>query len=68
MAETCDGSKAGCPTDSLSPAGTVCRAAAGDCDRAENCSGSSASCPSDLEAPDATACASDSDPCTLDAC
>jgi len=35
-----------CPVDGLFPAGTVCRPAAGNCDKAEECSGLSPNCPS----------------------
>jgi hypothetical protein len=37
-------------------AGTVCRAAAGECDVAETCSGSSTACPTDAKKANGTAC------------
>src|SRR5262249_19748534 len=41
-----------CPADVISPANTVCRAAADDCDIAEVCNGTSLSCPADQVRPD----------------
>lgn len=43
--------------------GTVCRAAAGVCDRAETCNGSSISCPSDQKTSASTVCRSSADAC-----
>src|SRR5207247_10395885 len=40
----------------FSPASTVCRASAGQCDVAENCTGSSGACPADGFASSATTC------------
>src|SRR5206468_3776065 len=50
--------------------GTVCRAAAGECDLPETCTGSSATCPADTGArkTSGTACTDDGNPCTLDQC
>src|SRR5207249_4406177 len=45
ITESCTGTSASCPANSLQPAGTVCRAAAGACDVAESCTGTSAYCP-----------------------
>jgi hypothetical protein len=55
-AETCDGTAAACPGDTLKAAGTVCRAAAGPCDVAETCSGGSAACPVDTFVAAGTIC------------
>jgi hypothetical protein len=41
-------------------AGTLCRAAVGDCDSAERCSGSTAACPSDMLKPSGAPCPADS--------
>ena len=49
-------------------AGTVCRAAAGQCDVAESCTGSSPACPADGSVPAGTPCTSDGNVCTTDVC
>src|SRR5437016_1118140 len=48
--------------------GTICRAAANECDVAESCTGSSATCPGDTVKAAGTACTDDGNPCTLDRC
>ncbi|CAE7737693.1 ADAM33 [Symbiodinium pilosum] len=62
----CAGTDACCDpaTCALRPAGTVCRAALGECDLAEVCSGSSAICPPDVGKPWGSACTSNSVPST----
>src|SRR5205085_2145444 len=50
VAETCTGSSAECPSDSLASPSTVCRGAAAVCDVAENCTGTSANCPANAVA------------------
>src|SRR5206468_9616790 len=42
--------------DVFSPASTVCRTSAGQCDVAENCTGTSGACPADGFASSATTC------------
>jgi cysteine-rich repeat protein len=44
------------PTCQYEPAGTLCRASAGDCDISETCSGSDDSCPADAYEPATTEC------------
>jgi hypothetical protein len=56
VAETCSGSSASCPADSVAPSSQVCRPSAGSCDVAETCSGSSVSCPADTFASNTTVC------------
>src|SRR5436309_760918 len=100
VAESCTGSSATCPADTVKAAGTactddgnvcttdacngtagapacthpagnagsVCRAAAGECDVAEACTGTSTTCPTDTFQPNGTACTDDGDPCTSDVC
>lgn len=53
---TCDGFLA---------AGTECRAAAGECDRAESCDGSSGACPGDAPVPAGTECRPATGECDL---
>ncbi|MGO9662107.1 MAG: hypothetical protein ACLP66_02210, partial [Polyangia bacterium] len=65
MAEVCDGTAAGCPTDHFAAATTVCRASAGPCDLAETCTGTSAACPADALAPATTVCRASAGPCDL---
>src|SRR5437762_2539086 len=48
--------------------GTICRAAANECDVAESCTGSSATCPADAVKAAGTACTDDGNPCTTDLC
>jgi hypothetical protein len=62
VAETCTGASATCPTDTVVPAGTTCRAANGSCDVEETCSGGP-TCPADGFAPDGTSC-NDGQSCT----
>jgi hypothetical protein len=47
------------------PAGTLCRAAASDCDVAEVCDGASLDCPANQFRPAGTACTADGNPCTI---
>ncbi|HYB98936.1 MAG TPA: hypothetical protein VEC57_07330 [Candidatus Limnocylindrales bacterium] len=65
--DVCDGSSPLCQHPAGN-AGTVCRAAAGECDTAETCSGEAAECPADAKAPADTTCSSDGNVCTLDRC
>src|SRR5207248_5180040 len=65
--DICNSSSATC-THPAGNAGTVCRAAAGDCDVAESCDGTSTSCPTDTEKTAGTACTDDGNACTLDQC
>src|SRR5438034_2037931 len=48
--------------------GTICRAAANECDVAESCTGSSATCPADAVKAAGTACTDEGNPCTSDVC
>src|SRR5207245_4524241 len=67
--DVCNGT-AGAPacTHPAGNAGTVCRAAAGECDVAETCDGTSTACPTDAKQAAGTACTADANPCTLDQC
>src|SRR5205809_813734 len=65
--DVCNGTSATC-THAAGNAGTVCRAAAGECDVADTCTGTSATCPADAKQPAGTACTADTNPCTLDQC
>ncbi|MCX6775947.1 MAG: DNRLRE domain-containing protein [Candidatus Micrarchaeota archaeon] len=57
VAETCTGSSATCPADSVRPNTYVCRAAVpGGCDVAEKCDGSTKTCPADSFKPLHTSC------------
>jgi hypothetical protein len=47
--EACDGDPCCTTACALTPAGAVCRAAAGPCDLPETCTGSSAACPPDTK-------------------
>src|SRR5207302_4700596 len=67
-AETCTGTSATCPADAIKNAGTVCRAAAGECDLAETCDGSSTACPTDVFKASGTTCTDDGNACTTDVC
>lgn len=59
IAETCTGSSAGCPTDTVQPSGTVCRPALdSQCDFNEVCDGVTATCPSNSDVPNRTPCVS----------
>jgi hypothetical protein len=49
-------------------AGTVCRAAANECDLAETCTGNSTTCPADTVKASGTACTDDGLGCTSDVC
>ncbi len=53
--ETCNGTSAACPADTLSPA-SLCRPSAGPCDAVERCTASGAACPPDGFAPTASSC------------
>jgi hypothetical protein len=63
--ETCTGSNANCPNDTLSSSSTVCRPSAGVCDVAENCTGSAPNCPPDLFASAFTECRAAAGVCDL---
>jgi len=52
----------------LKPGGTLCRAAANECDVEEVCTGDLADCPEDLCRPEDTPCTSDGNRCTFDVC
>src|SRR5439155_16250229 len=68
-AETCDGTSKTCPTDVITPSGTVCRTAVGECDLAETCTGAAGqACPADAKKTNGTACTDDGNPCTTDTC
>src|SRR5439155_891758 len=54
-ADHCSGTSNSC-VDVFSPASTVCRASAGQCDVAENCTGTSGACPADGFASASTSC------------
>jgi hypothetical protein len=49
-------------------AGTICRAAADECDLAEACNGASTICPVDNKKPNGTSCTDDGSTCSLDEC
>ena len=55
-AEFCTGDSPFCPPDEFAPAGTECRAVAGECDLVEICTGISPFCPPDALAPATTEC------------
>ena len=63
VAEVCDGVGDDCPPDGFTPAGTECRASAGDCDAAETCTGTAPTCPADGVEPNGTVC-DDANACT----
>ena len=65
--EVCSGTAdQACPSDTVAPSSTVCRAAAGVCDAAENCTGTAdAACPADLKAPSGTECRADAGQCDV---
>src|SRR5438094_233548 len=66
--DQCNGTSATCQ-HTVGNAGTVCRAAAGECDLPETCTGTSATCPADgARKANGTACTDDGNPCTLDQC
>src|SRR2546422_7362749 len=67
--DVCNGT-AGAPacTHPAGNAGTVCRAAAGECDLAETCDGSSTACPTDVFKASGTTCTDDGNACTTDVC
>jgi hypothetical protein len=65
--DVCDGSGKTC-THPAGNAGTVCRAAAGECDMAEVCTGSSPSCPANGFRPLGATCGDDGNVCTDDQC
>src|SRR5438876_969914 len=65
--DQCNGTSATCQ-HTVGNAGTVCRAAAGECDAPETCTGTNTSCPSDVKKPLGTPCTTDSNPCTVDQC
>ena len=66
VAETCDGTSPGCPTDAFATGGTTCRESAGVCDVAETCTGTGAACPADAKRPANTACTDDGNLCSKD--
>src|SRR5207247_7024520 len=67
--DVCNGTS-GAPacTHPAGNAGTVCRAAAGECDLAESCDGSSTACPTDVFKASGTTCTDDGNACTTDVC
>ena len=65
LAETCTGSSADCPADSIAPAATLCRAQAGTCDVAETCDGVNTFCPADVVEPVNTLCRGAADTCDV---
>src|SRR5204863_259511 len=65
--DRCDGANVTCQHPAGN-AGTVCRAAAGECDAAETCTGTSTVCPADTKKASGTACTADTNACTLDQC
>src|SRR5439155_9464817 len=67
--DTCNGT-VGNPlcVHSAGNAGTVCRAATGDCDLAATCTGTTTTCPSNPFKPSGTACPDDGNVCTSDVC
>jgi hypothetical protein len=65
---TADVCKSGVCTHAAGSAGTICRAAASECDQAETCTGSSTSCPADGFKANGTPCSPDSNVCTQDLC
>jgi hypothetical protein len=48
--------------------GTICRAAAAECDAAETCTGTATDCPADAVAPVGSACTDDGNACSDDRC
>src|SRR5206468_2996222 len=68
-ADVCNGT-VGAPacTHAAGNAGTVCRAAVGQCDVAETCTGTSTACPTDAFKANGTACTDDGNVCTTDTC
>jgi hypothetical protein len=65
VAESCDGTGAGCPPDAKRAAGDVCRAATGPCDEVERCGGVDDRCPDDrMQAPGAV-CRPAAGPCDV---
>lgn len=64
-ANSCDPSTGACVPKAQ---GTVCRAAAGECDVAATCDGASNDCPANQPAALGTACSSDGNYCTQDIC
>ncbi len=65
---TSDVCQAGSCAHPAGHAGTVCRAAAGECDVDDKCDGVAASCPADGHVAEGTACSGDGNVCTVDAC
>src|SRR5204863_445793 len=68
-ADVCNGT-VGAPTctHAAGNAGTVCRAAVGECDIAETCTGTSTTCPTNAVKAAGTACTDDGNVCTTDTC
>jgi hypothetical protein len=64
--DTCDGAGTTCH-HAAGNAGTVCRAAANECDLAETCNGTS-TCPADQQKANGTPCTDDGNSCTTDSC
>jgi hypothetical protein len=55
-----------CPSDTIAPSGTLCRAAAGSCDAVESCAGTAdAACPADAKLPSGSVCRAASGVCDL---
>lgn len=65
--DRCDGSSSVCQHPPGN-AGTLCRAASGECDTAEVCNGTTTTCPTDAVAGAGVACGDDGNPCTRDVC
>jgi hypothetical protein len=65
--DRCDGTSVACQ-HRAGNAGTVCRAAAGECDVSEACNGTSTACPSDAKKASGTACTDDGNVCSKDQC
>ncbi|MBM4781046.1 MAG: hypothetical protein GQE15_25410, partial [Archangiaceae bacterium] len=65
VAETCSGTSAACPSDTLASNTVVCRPSGGTCDVAETCSGTSAACPSDTLASATVVCRASAGTCDV---
>ena len=67
VAEACPGptgtTPLACPPNTVSPATTICRAAAGPCDQAEHCDGAAPTCPADAMVIGGTPCRPAAGPC-----
>jgi hypothetical protein len=65
VAESCTGTGAACPADSVAGAFVECRPSAGPCDVAENCNGVAVACPADSFQPSTTVCRAAAGVCDL---